>query len=201
MQRKAQRRAALLEAGLELLGTQGWAATTMRAVCRKAGLNDRYFYENFTDMDALLLTIVDDLAAQGTATILTVSGSAPRRLPARTRAVVIAVLDFLTEDPRRAHILAHEFPANSLLQQRRREITKALVNIFTAQAHDLLDDISVSDTDLELTALTVIAGLWEVITTWLQGDLETSRDHLVDYVVAFLLTTTDLTSTLQRQLR
>nr|BFE80267.1 hypothetical protein GCM10020093_028680 [Planobispora longispora] len=35
-QRRAQRRAALLEAGLEVLGRHGWAAATVRGVCKQA---------------------------------------------------------------------------------------------------------------------------------------------------------------------
>lgn len=78
-QRRARRRAALMEAGLELLGTRGWAATTVRQVCAEAGLNDRYFYENFPDRDALLLAIIDDQVAQGTDVILSAARQAPRR--------------------------------------------------------------------------------------------------------------------------
>ncbi|MFD0533010.1 TetR/AcrR family transcriptional regulator [Actinomadura luteofluorescens] len=111
-QRRARRRAALLAAGLELLGTQGWAATTVRKVCAEAGLNDRYFYESFPDRDALLLAIVDEQVARGTDVILSAARRAPRHPQARTRAVVTAVFDFLTTDPRRAHILTHAFPSS-----------------------------------------------------------------------------------------
>lgn len=200
-ERRARRRAALLAAGLELLGTRGWAATTMRGVCGRAALNDRYFYESFADMDALLLAIVDDQAAEGTARILAAAENAPRRLGARTRAVVTAAVDFFTEDPRRARIMAHEFPANALLQERRQRIISTLADIFAAQAHEVLGEISVSPADLGLTALTVTAGLWELLAAWLRGDLEIDRDHLVDYVVAFVSSTTDLASGLERERR
>jgi AcrR family transcriptional regulator len=188
-----------MQAGLELLGTRGWAATTMRGVCVKAGLNDRYFHESFADMDALLLAVVDDQAAQGTAVIIAVAESAPRDLAARTEAVITAITDFLLADPRRARILVHELPANALLQERRRRIVQNLAVIFTVQAHRLMDEVPVSDTDLQLTALTVVGGLWELLTAWFRGDLATDRDHLVDYMVAFLLTMTELGPVLRRR--
>ncbi|MFF5259802.1 TetR/AcrR family transcriptional regulator [Actinomadura viridis] len=191
-QRRARRRAALLEAGLQLLGTRGWAATTVRGVCAQAGLNDRYFYENFPDRDALLLAIIDEQAAQGTAQILDAAGRSPRHLRERTRAAVAATVDFLSEDPRRGHILAHEFPAAPLLQERRRKIIHTLADIFTAQTHELVDRVALSDTDLRLTALTLTAGVWELLTDWFRGDLDIGRDHLVDYTVALILTTTEL---------
>src|SRR4029077_5184552 len=45
--RIAARRAKLLDAGLELFGTRGYATTGVKDVCREAGLTDRYFYESF----------------------------------------------------------------------------------------------------------------------------------------------------------
>ncbi|MCP9951761.1 MULTISPECIES: TetR/AcrR family transcriptional regulator [Actinomadura] len=199
-QRRARRRAALMEAGLELLGTRGWAATTVRQVCAEAGLNDRYFYENFPDRDALLLAIIDDQVAQGTDVILSAARQAPRRPQPRTRAVVTAILDFLTGDPRRAHILTHAFPASPLLQRRRVEIIRTMTAIFAAQTHETLDQVLLPDVDVELTGLTLTAGLWELFTTWFRGDLGIDRDHLVDYTVALVLSTTELATPLHQRL-
>ncbi|GAB2823547.1 TetR/AcrR family transcriptional regulator [Actinocorallia aurea] len=200
-ERRAQRRAALMEAGLELLGTQGWAATTVRGVCSLAGLNDRYFYENFADRDALLLAIVDEQAALGTARILEAAERSDQRLPDLARASVTATIDFLTSDPRLARVLGHEFPAHPLLQQRRSEIIGNLAKLFTGRTAALLGESPLSDTDLALTAFTLTSGLWDLIAAWLRGDVPIGRDHLVDYTVALLLTTTDLAAPLHRRLR
>jgi AcrR family transcriptional regulator len=197
-ERRARRRAALLAAGLDLLGTRGWSGTTVRGVCAAAGLNDRYFYESFADLDALRLAVVDDLVAQGTAAILAATHT-PRDLRARTRAVVTAIVDFFTADPRRAHILVHEFGSRPLLAGRRRGLIQGLVGIFTGQVHEILGPVPVSDADVELTALTLIGGGFELITTWLRGDLAVGREHLIDFVVALMLTSTDLATALDRE--
>ena len=199
-ERRARRRSALLDAGLELLGTKGWAGTTVRGVCAQAGLNDRYFYESFPDLDALRLAVIDDLAAHGTAAILAAT-AAPRDLRARTRAVVTAIVDFFTADPRRARILVHEFQANQVLADRRRQLIQALVGIFTAQVHEILGPVPVGDTDVELTALTLIGGGLELVTTWLRGDLAVDRGHLIDFIVAMMMTSTDLAAALDRESR
>src|SRR5262245_45333483 len=47
--RRAQRRELLMATTFELLGTEGWSATTVRGVCQAARLNPRYFYESFRD--------------------------------------------------------------------------------------------------------------------------------------------------------
>ena len=53
--RRADRRARLLEAGLDLVGEVGVAEVTAEAVAARAGLSKRYFYESFADRDALLV--------------------------------------------------------------------------------------------------------------------------------------------------
>ncbi|MFC7586014.1 hypothetical protein ACFQYP_21415 [Nonomuraea antimicrobica] len=112
-----------------------------------------------------------------------------------------ALVDFLAADPRRARILAHEFPASPLLQERRRGITGELAGIFIAQVHEVFDEPPLGDEDLELTALTVVGGLWELLAAWFRGDVETGREHLVDFVVALVLTSADLTPALDHRLR
>lgn len=44
----------LIDAGLNLFVESGASGVTMRAVCARARLNDRYFYEHFTASDTLL---------------------------------------------------------------------------------------------------------------------------------------------------
>ncbi|WDD93105.1 TetR/AcrR family transcriptional regulator [Burkholderia sp. FERM BP-3421] len=52
--RAAERRAALIQAGTRLFGTTGFRKTTVRALCKEARLNDRYFYAEFESAEALL---------------------------------------------------------------------------------------------------------------------------------------------------
>ena len=50
--RRAERRARLLDAGLSILGSEaGPEAVTVRGVCRQSGVSARYFYESFSDRD------------------------------------------------------------------------------------------------------------------------------------------------------
>ncbi|MDR3399516.1 MAG: TetR/AcrR family transcriptional regulator [Pandoraea sp.] len=53
-QREQARRAALIDAATEVFGTVGFRRATVRAVCRLAKLNDRYFYAAFENMEHLL---------------------------------------------------------------------------------------------------------------------------------------------------
>src|SRR5690348_11547753 len=81
-ERIAARRARLLDAGLELFGTQGFSATGVKDVCREAGLTDRYFYESFGDGRELFLAVFDRLTDElfsAVATAVARSGADPER--------------------------------------------------------------------------------------------------------------------------
>src|SRR3954449_7388105 len=60
-ERVAARREKLLDAGLELFGTRGFATTGVKDICREARLTDRYFYESFANSEALFLAVFDRL--------------------------------------------------------------------------------------------------------------------------------------------
>ena len=62
--RRAERRALLVDAAFRLFGDGGEAAVSVRSVCRECGLNTRYFYESFADIDDLLGAVYDRVSAE-----------------------------------------------------------------------------------------------------------------------------------------
>ena len=54
-ERRAQRRAQLIAAAVQVYGERGYQNATVKAVCEAAGLTERYFYESFANSEALLL--------------------------------------------------------------------------------------------------------------------------------------------------
>lgn len=99
-QRCDDRRQQLLEAGLDLLGTQGWLQTTMTAVCSRAGLTERYFYESFSGRDALLLAVLDRIASQLHDVLLHALATADGDPHTKATEAFSAFVDLLTSDPR-----------------------------------------------------------------------------------------------------
>lgn len=102
-ERRARRRAALLDAALDLVAGSGVKGLTVRGVCAEARLNDRYFYESFRSTDELVLAMLDEQMLAGSATIIeAIAKSSTSKDPVvRTRAAVGSGLRFLTADPRR----------------------------------------------------------------------------------------------------
>ncbi|HEV7646599.1 MAG TPA: TetR/AcrR family transcriptional regulator [Actinophytocola sp.] len=190
-ERARRRRRALQEAALDLVAGGGWDRVTVRAVCGRARLNDRYFHESFADRDALLLATRDGIAADALRTLRrAIAATTPEE---RIRGVVEAVIDFFTADPRRGHLLFDPHPA---LRGRRAEMLRTLSRIVADQAGELLADAA-PDKDRELGALTLVSGTMEVFASWLRGEVDVTRDHLADFLVAMVNTTGDLATALR----
>lgn len=64
-ERSGERRKRLVEVGIALYGANGFRATSVKTVCQAAGLTERYFYESFSNGEALLCetcsVIMDDM--------------------------------------------------------------------------------------------------------------------------------------------
>jgi AcrR family transcriptional regulator len=127
--RRVGRRRRLLDAALELIGTGGWSATTMRSVCTQAGLTQRYFYESFTDPQALALALYDDVAAEAEHTLLEALTTAEQDGPSRTHAAVDAFVKLVVNDHRKGRVLLMEPPENNQLRDRRRRAFDRFVEI------------------------------------------------------------------------
>src|SRR5262245_13115694 len=65
-ERVTERRERLIAAGFELFGELGYAGTSIRAVLRRSGLQDRYFAESFADLDSLLAAVYDRILEEET---------------------------------------------------------------------------------------------------------------------------------------
>jgi AcrR family transcriptional regulator len=183
-ERTRDRRALLISAAFELFGADGDTATSVRAVCRNADLNARYFYESFIDRDELLGALYDEIAAVLADLLGTALLEAPDDPTARTRAGIETVLRFITEDPRRARVLFTEGRANPVLAERRRIARQALVEGTAAMGHDELarrDGDRPSTARTAEVAATLFGGAMEMLAeAWTDGRLGDDLDGVID---------------------
>ena len=61
--RRRERRNRLLDSGLAVFGTAGYAAATIPGLCAHASVTTRHFYEEFESREALLLAVYDEVIA------------------------------------------------------------------------------------------------------------------------------------------
>jgi AcrR family transcriptional regulator len=181
-ERHAQRRERLLDAGLELFGTQGYAGSSIRAVSAAASLNSRYFYESFTSREDLLYHVyqraVADVAgavSEATAQADTVEGQA--------RAGLRASWMVLTEDRRKARVIVLEVVGVSeRLERLRRENRHAFADILVNNAMAIAGQGIHLRMDPVLTARSLIGASMEVLVDWIHGDVAASREEIVEHL-------------------
>jgi AcrR family transcriptional regulator len=183
-----------MDAALDLVAGGGWDRVTVRAACAAARLNDRYFYESFTDRDALLLATRDRVATGALRALQ--EAIEHTSTDKRIRAVVEAVIDYFTADRRRGSLM---FAAHPALASRRTEMLRTLSRIVADQSTEILGDRAAGAKDRELGALTVVSGTMEVFACWLRGEVDVTREHLADFLVAMITTTGDLSAALERE--
>jgi AcrR family transcriptional regulator len=183
-ERTADRRERLLEAGLELFGTIGYAHTSVRAVSDAASLNSRYFYESFSSREDLLYAvyqrIVGDIfikAAEAAALEETIEAQARASL----RAGWVAV----TEDRRKAKVIAIEVVGVSeRIERARREARHALAQLTADNAVSISRSGIRLRLDPVLTARFLMGGVVEILLDWINGDLDASVDEVVEHFTA-----------------
>lgn len=183
-ERAAERRARLIAAGRSLLRSGGWARTSVRAVCARAGLADRYFYESFPDRDGLLAVVFDQVAGEavaGVAEALTRESANPA---ARARAAVEAVLDRLGAEPGTARVALFETPDSPVIRRHRRSAVRRFVALIGDQAAILYGSAASLAIDRELTAHALVGAFQELLTAVDHGEIKVSRARLVSYAVA-----------------
>jgi AcrR family transcriptional regulator len=188
-QRRASRRTRLTAAALELLGTQGWQATTVRAICARARLTPRYFYESFANLDELLLALFDELVQEAATEVLGAVAVAEHDARAKARAAIGAFVEFVTVDPRKARVLFVEASGSEPLTLRRFETVRMFAGLVAEQGREFYGLRGQASSLVDTTALMLVGGLAETLLSWLDGSLPVTRAQLVeDCTDLFVLT-------------
>jgi AcrR family transcriptional regulator len=175
-ERLAGRRQKLLDAGLELFGTRGIAATGIGDICEQAGLTKRYFYESFQTIDQLAVAVFDQvtgrLAEQIIPAIIVGGGRDPR--PALT-----AHAAALLGDPRIVRLLAIE-GRTPALAQRHAGFARRAVDLWFANTAGQNDAV---EPRLRLRAYAYAGAIAEVGLAWINGELELTNEDVTDELV------------------
>ena len=183
--RRAERRALLIDAAYRLFGDGGEAALSVRSVSRECGLNTRYFYESFSDTDQLLGAVYDRVSAELAEAVEAAMARAEDSLRARTRAGMAAVLHFSSVDPRRGRVLFTDSRSNPVLIARRAATQDLLREAVLTEGWRLQPG---SDPVAALVGAAMYTGaMAELAQQWLTGSLGDDLDAVVDYALRLVL--------------
>ena len=170
--RQARRRDDLLAAGVELLGGVDGPGVTVRAVCRQAGLTERYFYESFTDRDQFVRAIYDDVCTRAMSALYT--ATTPRDAVERFVAMMV-------DDPVRGRVLLLAPEAEPVLIRSGAEWMPSFIGLLQRKLITITDPVIQN-----MTATSLIGGLTALFTAYLDGRLAASREEFIDYCVGML---------------
>ena len=175
-ERRGARRGALIQAAIILYGASGYRQSTVKAVCAKAGLTERYFYESFDNSEDLLqacfLHVTRDLLARMRAASV---AAGPMGLD-RVRAGLRVYFTALREHPAAARVFLIEAASVS-------PATEALVSASLDEFGALLMDVLQPGPDARVSPLLlrgVVGGGLHVAKAWISGGYADSLDAAAD---------------------
>jgi AcrR family transcriptional regulator len=183
--RIAARRRKFLEAGLDLLGAAkpDTQELTVRALCARAGLSAKYFYETFTDKDELVAAVCDwvinDLATTTQAAAVAAVDS-----KSRSRAVMAEVVRTVADDARIGRLLFSSRLSNAVVMRKRAE-SGALFAMLSGEHASAMLRTTPHDR-IKAAAHFAVGGVTQVISAWLVGDVRLEPDDLVEQLARIL---------------
>jgi AcrR family transcriptional regulator len=180
-ERAATRRAALIDGAVDVIAADGWTQLGIERVCRRAGLNKRYFYESFADLDGLVAAVLDELAAGVIADTIGAMAT-PGPLVDVVRAGISALVHNLVDDPRRAHVLLGETASGETAACHRRAAIRRIVVAATLQGRRRLE--ADPGDELDLAAGLLVGGTRQVVLDWLDGRIGGELEHFIDELAA-----------------
>ena len=185
-ERQQERRDQLIEAGVELFGTVGFGGTSIRAVLRESGLAERYFYENFDSLEALLVGVHEHIHAIMVARVMEATDAAGTDVEARARAGLRAFIETITTDPRWVRIKLQELGGSAgeeVRQFRRRAMTRYASLLV---AYGPLDAALARDLRPQALAMAVLAAVESLLDAWAAGELDLTIEGLIDHAVVVI---------------
>ena len=167
-ERRAERRARLLDAGLDLLAEHGHRGVTIEALCAAANVSTRTFYEELGSREALVIALHDDVNARALeAVVAALADTDPTALATRAAEAVHAYLEVMTSDRRFAQIaLVESVGIGAEAQAHRRAAIDRFVALIELEADRLTGLGLLPRRDHHLTAVALAGALNGLIGTW-----------------------------------
>lgn len=185
--RAAGRRARLLDATLDLLGSQ--EALSVRGVIERSGVAPRYFYEEFADLGEAQLALFDSMLEEAEKRALSALSTAPRRARDRIRAVLGEMVSLMLDDPRVGRVLLLESLGSEILGPRRAVELRRFAGLLVEHSGPAAQGRGASSPAAARAAAFAMGGFAETVSEILQDQGEVDRDQLVADLTELFLST------------
>jgi AcrR family transcriptional regulator len=191
-QRVEQRRAQLVDAGVDIFGTIGYRAATVDHICARAGLSKRYFYESFPDSEALLLACYERCTNEFIDAMVTAVTEAPATIEAQLRAALVGFFSAIDADQRGARIFLLEVlgVSTAVDEAYAAQFNRAASSI-EALAGDAFSTSRLPKPQLDVIAQGIFGAILTVATQWLLDHRRRPRAQLIDATYVLILAVLD----------
>lgn len=172
--RRDERRTALVLAGRELWRDNGLGAVTVRGVCARTRLTDRYFYEEFATVHDLVLKIVEEVFTELFGAMTEAGRKAPDNPYAQLTAGLTAYLEHSVADGAVLRILTSDLAGFAGLVAQRREIQHRIAHaILLTITPDEQEHVAKHD-----AAVFCVGGVTLMMEDWLSDENRCSAADL-----------------------
>jgi AcrR family transcriptional regulator len=181
-ERANQRRQRLLEVGLDILGgPDGPQDLTLRTVCGRSGLAQRYFYESFADKDGFAAAIYDWALAGLVSSAQAAVAAVPP--PDQARAGITSLVRSISADRRIGQLLFSPNQISLVLVRKRFESTAMFVSLF---AQHLRVTFHPNENGLPVLAQFLVGGVGQALGAWLNEEMTITEDNLIEQLIGIL---------------
>ncbi|ATL71019.1 TetR/AcrR family transcriptional regulator [Nocardia terpenica] len=166
--RQRQRRARFLESGLTVFARDGYANSSVGAICKDAGLSSRQFYEEFTGRESLLLELYEQIDRESReAVAATLADHADQSAVEIIDAAIRAYVESIGRDPRKARVaLVEVVGAGPKVEKFRLELRRAWGSLLASAAEDAALHGEIPPGDYEMRVLAIIGAVNYVVDAW-----------------------------------
>ncbi|MGQ9424370.1 TetR/AcrR family transcriptional regulator [Gilvimarinus sp. F26214L] len=188
-ERREVRRKALMSAGIELFGTKGYRACSVKMVCNRASLTERYFYESFANREALLVDLFDSVAADVDARLRQIVDHEGYHPEERIQQFLDAFFHYVHTDARRARVLLFEILGVSPRVDRHYQ--KAVRNLAALVEHPNLNLFGTgsprSKDARRVISIGLVGAILQIAIQWVLDEFSTSPDKVITNALEIFL--------------
>jgi AcrR family transcriptional regulator len=179
-QRRAERHERLMEAGLDLFGTDGYTATSIERLCAKASVSTRNFYEEFAGREALLIALHERVTGRAMhAALQALAGADTEPLQVRVERAIRAYITTTSSDPKWTRLAYVEMVGVSAeVEKHRLQWRERIVQFLVSEANRAVGRGEARARDFTLTAVAFIGAVNELVYYWSLNNRTTPLDDL-----------------------
>ncbi|MFD9907919.1 TetR/AcrR family transcriptional regulator [Streptomyces sp. NPDC059063] len=190
-ERRAERRGRLLEAAVELFGAGpgAYRSASVAALCARADLSTRQFYEEFRNLEEVLAVLHGQVQKAAQSAIMrTLAEQVEGSVREQAEAAFRAYAQVLTAHPHLVRIAFVEVTGVSPeLEKQRLEARKGWVDLLVAALDEAAARGEIGARDYRIAALGFVAAVNGLLYDWTAGYVDASLDTIVDELMRMFM--------------